>query len=104
MAGARAWFNEEGALNLPGTNLKPVLMEDGDRVYLQWNFGAELRTAATKLVTTELLGRAKIAGLAYDNADGSRLVIDSDYSGKKRNTSAPCAGPFEDPGLKLKVW
>ena len=104
MAGARAWFSEEGALNLPGTNPKPLLVEEGDRVFLQWNFGAELRTAATKLVTTELLGRAKIAGLAYENADGSRLVIDSDYSGKKRNTSAPCAGPFEDPGLKLKVW
>jgi hypothetical protein len=104
MAGARAWFSEEGALNLPGTNLKPLLVEEGDRVYLQWNFGAELRTAATKLVTTELLGKAKIAGLAYENADGSRLVIDRDYSGKKRNTSAPFAGPFEDPGLKLKVW
>ncbi len=104
LAGARAYFSEDGALNLPGTNLKPVLVEDGDGVYLQWNFGAELRTAATKLVTTELLGRAKIAGLGYENADGSRLVIDRDYSGKKRNTSAPSAGPFEDPGPRLKVW
>ena len=106
-AGARAYFNENGALQLSESNPKPVLVEEGDRVYLQLNFGAEVRTAATKLVTTELLGTAKIPGLAYENADGSRLVIDSDYFGMKRNTSTPFAGPFEDPGqagLKLKVW
>ncbi len=58
-------------------------------------------------MNTELLGKAKISGLAYENADGSPLVIDEDYFGKKRNVAAPSPGPFENAGegdLKLKVW
>jgi hypothetical protein len=106
-AGARAYFQEDGALNLSEANPKPLVVEEGDRVYLQLNIAAEVRTAATRLVDSELLGKAKIPGLGYENADGSRLVIDSDYFGKKRKAAAPSAGPFEDPGhgsLKLKVW
>jgi len=106
-AGARAYFQEEGALNLSGANPKPEVVEDGERVYLQLEMPAEVRTAATRLVDTELLGKAKIPNLGYENADGSRLVIDRDYFGKARKATAPFAGPFEDPGqgrLKLKVW
>ena len=106
-AGARAYFQEDGALNLSEANPKPLVVEEGDRVYLQLNIAAEVRTAATRLVDSELLGKAKIPGLGYENVDGSRLVIDSDYFGKKRKAAAPSAGPFEDPGhgsLKLKVW
>jgi hypothetical protein len=106
-AGARAYFQEEGALNLSGANPKPEVVEDGERVYLQLEMPAEVRTAATRLVDTELLGMAKIPNLGYENADGSRLVIDRDYFGKARKATAPFAGPFEDPGqgsLKLKVW
>ena len=57
--------------------------------------------------TSEMLGKAKIPGLPYENADGSPLVIDIDYFGAKRNPNAPSAGPFENPAsgqLKLKVW
>jgi alpha-N-arabinofuranosidase len=52
------------------------------------------------------LGKARIPGLAYENADGSPVIVDSDYFGKKRKESGPSAGPFEDPGqgdLRLKV-
>jgi hypothetical protein len=106
-AGARAYFQEDGALNLSGANPKPEVVEDGDRVYLRLEMPAEVRTAATRLVDTGLLGKAKIPNLAYENADGSRLAIDRDYFGKPRKAAAPSAGPFEDPGqgsLKLKVW
>jgi hypothetical protein len=106
-AGARAYFREDGALNLPGANPKLELVEEGDRVYIRLTLGAEVHTAATKLVDTGLLGKAKCSGLAYENADGSRLVVESDYFGKKRKMSTPFAGPFEDPGqggLELKVW
>ena len=33
--------------------------------------------------------------------------IDTDYSGRLRNTANPCVGPFEYPGegrIRLKVW
>jgi alpha-N-arabinofuranosidase len=60
-----------------------------------------------RLVTTELLGKAKIPNLSYENADGKPLKIDKDYFGKQRSASSPSCGPFE--GLKsgeqtLKVW
>jgi len=106
-AGARAYFREDGALNLSGANPKLELVEEGDRVYIRLTLGAEVHTAATKLVDTELLGKAKCSGLAYENADGSRVVVEGDYFGKKRKLSTPFAGPFEDPGqggLELEVW
>ena len=64
------------------------------------------RNAATTLVTTDLLGKAKIPGVPYENPDGSALKIDTDYFGKPRNETNPTAGPFENPGtgpLTLKV-
>ncbi len=105
--GARPYYKENGALRLPGANSKPEIVEEGDGVYLRLNLGAEVRKAATKLVNTELLGKARVPGLAYENPDGSPLIVDIDYLGKKRNPANPSAGPFENPGqgdLKLKVW
>jgi alpha-L-arabinofuranosidase len=58
-------------------------------------------------VTTELLGKPKIPGLAYENPDSSPLKISTDYFGKLRSKPNPTAGPFEQPDagdLKLKVW
>jgi hypothetical protein len=60
-----------------------------------------------KLVTTELLGKAKIPNLPFENPDGSALKIDTDYFGIKRNVNNPFPGPFEiSKGGKqlIKVW
>jgi len=106
-SGARAYFKEDGALDLSGAEHKPEIVEEGDSVYLRLMLPPEVRKAATRLVNTALLGKAKIPGLAYESADGSPVSIDSDYFGNKRNVASPFAGPFENPGagvLKLKVW
>lgn len=47
------------------------------------------------LITTDLLGKATISGVAYENADGTPLNILNDYFGKKRDTEHPFPGPFE---------
>jgi len=63
------------------------------------------RTKAT-VVTTALLGKARIAGLPYEKADGSPLTVDVDYLGKPRSFDRPLPGPFENPGtgrIKLDV-
>ena len=62
--------------------------------------------AKTKLVTTDLLGQAKVTGCAYENPDGSPLKIDTDYFGKNRNEKNPFPGPFENAlaGKAVKVW
>ncbi len=60
-----------------------------------------------RVVTTERLGRAHIPDQAYENPDGTAIIIDSDFPGNKRDDSNPMAGPFENlkPGVNtLKVW
>jgi hypothetical protein len=54
--GARPYFEEDGALILPGADPKPEIVEEGDRVYLRVNLAAEALKAATRLVNTALLG------------------------------------------------
>jgi len=83
------------------------LVEDGKDVYLQIAFNQNIYDQKVKLITTEILGKAKIPKARFDNPDGTALKIDTDYFGKKRSEIDPSVGPFENPGkgeLKLKVW
>jgi alpha-N-arabinofuranosidase len=49
----------------------------------------------TKLITTDILGKAMIPDLSYMNCDGSYLKIDTDYLNVERSKSNPSPGPFE---------
>ena len=84
------------------------LMAQHDGIYLEMALDeAWSKERPRKLVTTELLGRATISGLPYEQPDGSPLKINTDYFGKKRSKSNPAPGPFEITGVgvqKLKVW
>jgi hypothetical protein len=106
-SGARPYSKEADALIVSGIDPKPEIIEEGDSVYLRLTLGPEVRNAATTRVTSGLLGKAKVSGLPYENADGSPANIASDYFGKQRNEAKPSVGPFENPGqgdLRLKVW
>ncbi len=105
--GARGYFKDEGALNLPDVDPKVDVVDDGQGVYLTMSVPEAVRRAATRLVTTEMLGKAKVAGLGYENGDGTPLAIDTDYFGKRRSAGRPGAGPFEEVGageVRVKVW
>ena len=105
--GARPYAKEASPLTPAGIDPKCRIVAEGGGVFLHLTVGPELKQAATKLVTTELLGKATVSKLGYENPDGSPLTMDTDYFGAKRNAAAPCAGPFENPGqgdLQLKVW
>lgn len=81
--------------------------EEGNNVFLKLVTDANLSVAKTHMITTELLGKAKIPKEAFENPDGTPIKIDTDYFGNKRAESNPSAGPFETPGngdIKLKVW
>ena len=59
------------------------------------------------LVTSELLGTAKVPNLPYERFDGSPYRIDTDWFGKPRNVDNPYPGPFELPAggeQTLTVW
>jgi alpha-N-arabinofuranosidase len=105
--GARPYGKEADPLTPAGIDPKPRLVEEGNHVFLQITLGPELKQAATQLVTTEFLGKATVPKLAYENADGTPLAVDTDYFGVKRSATSPSAGPFENPGtgdLRLQVW
>ncbi|HAQ20543.1 MAG TPA: right-handed parallel beta-helix repeat-containing protein [Prolixibacteraceae bacterium] len=94
---------------IQNSNFKPEfkVVEVGNNVFLTYSSDLKGVYLKTSLITTELLGKAKMANEAYENPDGTPLKIDTDYFGKKRSESNPSAGPFENPGkglIKLKVW
>jgi hypothetical protein len=83
------------------------IAEDKNQVYLNIALNDGSSNLKTKLVTTSLLGKAKMPNEAFENPDGTPLKIDTDYFGKMRSELNPSAGPFENPGkgnLRLKVW
>ena len=83
------------------------VVEEGDNVYLSYSSDENRADPKTQLITTELLGKAKIPKQAFENPDGTPLRIETDYWGQKRLESNPSPGPFERPAkglVKLKVW
>ncbi|HSH16008.1 MAG TPA: right-handed parallel beta-helix repeat-containing protein [Verrucomicrobiae bacterium] len=105
--GARPHAREANPLTLTAIDPRLELVETGDRVVLHVDLGPALKEAATVRVTTELLGRAKIPNLPFENPDGSALVVDQDYFGRQRSAAKPTPGPFENAGagrLRLEVW
>jgi hypothetical protein len=105
--GAQPYSGEARDVVLPDVDPKVGIAEEGQNVYLRLTWDPAMRNPNATLVTTALLGKAKISGAAYENPDGSPLKIDKDYFGKRRSNSNPTPGPFEDPGqgeLRLQVW
>ncbi|MBI9060691.1 MAG: right-handed parallel beta-helix repeat-containing protein [Marinilabiliaceae bacterium] len=83
-----------------------AVMEEGDEVYLILDIASVHEATATQVVTTDLLGKAVVPDVLFYNYDGTDLIIDSDYFGKKRD-STPTPGPFENiksGKQKVKVW
>jgi alpha-N-arabinofuranosidase len=83
------------------------LVRETDDFYLTLKFDPAWLAHPTKTVTTALLGRAAIPNEAFEQPDGSPIVINTDYFSRPRNESNPTPGPFQNPGqgdVKLKVW
>ena len=84
------------------------LVEEKNGVYLHVTLEEAWRAGKRcKLVTTDLLKRAKIPDLPYVRLDDTPVRINTDYFGEKRDETNPSPGPFELPKggkLMLKVW
>ena len=108
LKGAVPCAQEKTPLLKPDFDAGVKLTKKADGWYLELAADSNWATEQNRqLVTTKLLGKAKISDMAFENPDGSPLKIDTDYFGKKRNESNPFPGPFETPEggkLHLKVW
>jgi alpha-N-arabinofuranosidase len=105
--GAKPSKHESDPLVLPAIDPGINLVEKPDGMYLHVDYDKAWTQQKGRLVTTELLGKAKTPNLPYMNYDGSALKIDTDYFGNKRNTGNPAPGPFKRSSeklIRLKVW
>jgi alpha-N-arabinofuranosidase len=83
------------------------LVEDAGKRTLHLETDAPIPNPKTTLVTSDLLGQARVPDLPYVNADGSPVRVDVDYFGKRRDSVRPTPGPFEEVGagsIVLRVW
>jgi len=98
----------KGDLDKQDFDAAAKLIKEKDGIYLEINLDKNWLAAQNRmLVTTQSLQPVVIANLPYENPDGTLLTIDTDYFGKKRNSSNPSPGAFEIMATgkqKIKVW
>ena len=83
------------------------LLQRGEKVVLEMTFDKRWVDRKRKTVTTEMLSKAIVPGLPFENVDGSPLRIDTDYAGERRSIENPSPGPFEIKASgrqKIEVW
>lgn len=104
--GAQPFPGEENFLELE-TNPKINVLDEEGKVTLCFDFEKKINTVKTRIVTTDLLGKAIVPNLPFENPDGTHVKIDYDYFETKRKSGKPTPGPFEKPNKsenRMKVW
>ncbi len=108
LKGAAPSKHEQNPLVQPDSDPALKLVEKPDGFHLEWTLDETWAGQRTRpLVTSELLGRAAIPNLPFEQPDGKPIRVTTDYFGKPRNEANPTVGPFENPGtgrLSVKVW
>jgi alpha-N-arabinofuranosidase len=100
-------YSQEAAPVQTNSNPDVQIVEEAGHVQLRINLDEAMTNAKTKLLTTDLLGNARVPNLPFENPDGSPLKIDTDYFGKKRDPDHPTPGPIENFGTgaqTIQVW
>jgi alpha-N-arabinofuranosidase len=99
--------HEKDPVSDPGTEPGYQLVEKEDGWYLQLAFDPTWLDHKRSLVTSGLLGEAKIPGLRFEQPDGTTYQLGTGYLGQKRHPDHPAPGPVTEPGDEeqwLKVW
>ena len=107
LMGAKASQQETDPIEQPQFDPGVELVEKPDGIHLRITLDESWAKQRRPLVTTKLLGKARVPQMLYERPDGSPYRIDTDYFGRKRHSNNPFPGPFE-PGdgekMTLKVW
>ena len=76
------------------TNFNPyvVIIEEENKVYLEFLVDESFINHKTQVITTSRLGKVKMAREAFENPDSTALIIDTDFFGKKRSKQIPRQG------------
>jgi len=94
--GSKPFHKESGLIVQPDFNPRISIESENGSYYLKFKVNRGIKSLATKMITSEILGKAIIPDQIFENPDGTLLKIDSDFSGNKRNERRPVPGPFEN--------
>ena len=98
LAGAKASKHEKDPLVLPESAIR--LTRKDDRILLELTVDERWsKDRKRPMVTSELLGVAKIPGLPYVRGDGTAYRLTTDYHGDPRDVGNPFPGPFAARGF-----
>ncbi|MFC2125648.1 right-handed parallel beta-helix repeat-containing protein, partial [Bacteroidota bacterium] len=104
--GARPTKDEKSYPGSSDFNPGVELVEERDGIYLSFNFSNAIVDVNGEIITSEILGKAKVPNARYENPNGTTLTIDIDYFSKIRSGNIN-PGPFSNirsGEMKLKVW
>lgn len=105
LKGAKPCSHESAPLLKPEFDPEIQLVENSQGVQLAIMLDrAWITKQKRQFVTSALLGLAAIPNLPFERADGTAIRIESDYSGRPRNRSNPCPGPFEYSSGGAHKW
>ncbi len=106
LGGAEPSMHEEAPLVQAVSNPGIKLEERSDGWYINMQFDKKWAGHETALVRSEMLGRAIIPDLPFEDPDGLPYQLDKDYSGNDRKTINPYPGPLieQDGEQHIKVW
>lgn len=105
--GSLHYKNENNYLENPDFDPQLKVLEKDDGVFIKFTLDNSYFKQKCQLVTTKLLGKAKMPKQLFENPDGTPLKIETDFLGNQRSLNNPSAGPFENPKsgeVILKVW
>ncbi len=101
LGGAQAWKKEVNGLTVETKpeDIKVELVEEDGKYYLNTNVYDFLGDFTSRMIHTEILGKAFEPEQYFENADGTFIQFDSDYFGEHRGVDV-IPGPFAG----IDVW
>jgi len=88
-------------------NSNVELIENKGDIYLHIAVNKSFLNHNVELISTQTLGKTKIAKTVFDNPNNSDILFDVDYFGINRSNKKTIAGPFSDLSLEnnqIKIW
>jgi alpha-L-arabinofuranosidase len=104
--GAISYEDEKNKLVKNDFSPEINILEKEDGVYLHCKLPEEFEEFLGEVQTTKTLGRVRIVDMEFENPDGSKLILDTDYFGE-RKTNRHVIGPINQlkkGNNQVKVW
>lgn len=89
-------------LSVENEDIKVDLVEKDGQYSLKTNIYDYLKDFSSRMINTEVLGKAFEPEAYFENADGTPIRFDSDYFGGHRGVNV-IPGPFAAPSNDIKL-